>query len=308
MKKIMFACLSVFVSVSLLSMQASAAGRAYVLTSRTTSGDSSRWETDAVISATNREFTDPLNAYAVENGFEIVCYERVSSQQIDDAPVYYQFAAPDNKNHYIVTLSYNVNITFQEGNQSGVTTYMPTTTDDAPYVYSYSVTQKMSTYTTLTATFAVYEYRSSDEYNTQMMILDYNVPMDDGYVEAFPSASYYFYFPIYAPQIVEDMESAITIVEGVKQAIEQQTDEMQDYLEGESRDIDYNTDAANNAEATVDGMMDSAIDNVGTLFSQMDFDVAALNSVVKYFQYPFNMFSGAVTTVAVIYFVQRVLL
>lgn len=215
--------------LSLVTLDVSAAGRAYLLTNRTTSGDSSRWDIDAVLSATNRAFTDPLNEYAVENGFNLVCYERVTSQQIDDAPVYYQFTAPDNKNHYIVTLSYNVNITFQEGNQSGVTTYLPTTTDDVPYVYSYSVTQKMSTYTTLKATFAVYEYRSSEAYNTQMMILDYNVPMDDDYVVAFPSAAYSFYFPIYAPQIVEDMDTAISIIDGVAAAIDKQTDEILNY-------------------------------------------------------------------------------
>lgn len=303
MKKWIMAFVAVFVSVALLSFTASAASRSYVLTSRTTSGGSQQWDLDAVLSATNKAFTDPLNTYAQENGFELICYERVPTA-ISAAPVYYQFSAPDNKNHYIVTLAYNVNIKDSYSGNSSVSTYMPTTTDDSNYVYSYTVTQKWSSYVTLTATFAAWEYYSVEDYNTQMMILDYNLPFDAG----MPDGAYTFYFPIYAPQIVSDMDSAITIIDGVKAAIEQQTEDMQQYLEGDDRDIDYNTDAAQNAESTVDGMMDSAIDNVGTLFSQMDFDVAALSSIVPYFQFPFTMFSGAITTVAVIYFVQRVLL
>lgn len=210
--------------MSLVSLDVSAAGRAYVLTSRTTSGESQKWDLDAVLSDTNRAFTDPLNTYANDNGFQLICYERVSTF-LRRAPVYYQFSAPDNKNHYIVTLAYNVIIKDSFSNNSSASTYMPTTTNDSNYVYSYTVTKKWSSYVTLTATFAAWEYYSVEDYNTQMMILDYNVPCDIG----MPEGEYTFYFPIYAPKIVEDMDTATSIIDGVGAAIQNQTDELLNY-------------------------------------------------------------------------------
>lgn len=209
--------------LSLVSFDVSAAGRSYVLTSRTTSGGSQQWDLDAVLSATNRAFTDPLNTYAQDNGFQLICYERVPTL-IKEAPVYYQFTAPDGKNHYIVTLSYNVNIYSSYAGESGVSTYMPTTTDDSSYIYSYSVTMQWDSRITLTATFAAYEYYSAADYNTQMMILDYHLPQD-----VLSHEEYTFYFPIYAPQIVEDMDTAISIIDGVAAAIDKQTDELLNY-------------------------------------------------------------------------------
>ena len=87
------------------------------------------------------------------------------------------------------------------------------------------MTQQWSTFVTLTATFAAYEYYSAEDYNTQMMILDYNLPFDTG----MPEGAYTFYFPIYAPQIVEDMDTAISIIDGVAAAIDKQTDEILNY-------------------------------------------------------------------------------
>lgn len=224
MRKILTIFVLSGILLSLVSLDVSAAGRAYVLTSRTTSGGSQQWDLDAELSATNRMFTDPLNTYAKNNGFQLICYERVTTFE-RKAPVYYQFSAPDGKNHYIVTLAYNVNIKDSYSNNSAVSTYMPTTTDDSNYVYSYTVTQLWSKYVTLTATFAAWEYYSADEYNTQMMILDYNLPFDIG----MPAGAYTFYFPIYAPQIVEDMDTAISIIDGVAAEIDKQTDEILNY-------------------------------------------------------------------------------
>lgn len=224
MRKILTIFLLSGILLSLVSLDVSAAGRAYVLTSRTTSGGSQQWDLDAVLSATNRAYTDPLNTYAKDNGFQLICYERVDTG-VRKAPVYYQFSAPDGKNHYIVTLAYNVNIKDSFSNNSAVSAYMPTTTDDSNYVYSYTVTYKWSNLVTLTTTFAAWEYYSADEYNTQMMILDYNLPFDAG----MPDGEYTFYFPIYAPQIVEDMDTAISIIDGVAAAIDKQTDEILNY-------------------------------------------------------------------------------
>lgn len=224
MRKILTIFVLSGILLSLVSLDVSAAGRAYVLTSRTTSGGSQQWDLDAVLSATNRAFTDPLNTYAKDNGFQLICYERVTTG-VRKAPVYYQFSAPDGKNHYIVTLAYNVNIKDSFSNNSAVSAYMPTTTDDSNYVYSYTITQQWSNFVTLTATFAAWEYYSSDDYNTQMMILDYNLPFDAGMAEG----AYTFYFPIYAPQIVEDMDTATSIIDGVAAAIDKQTDELLNY-------------------------------------------------------------------------------
>lgn len=224
MRKILTIFVLSGILLSLVSLDVSAASRAYVLTSRTTSGESQQWDLDAVLSATNRAFTDPLNTYAKDNGFQLICYERVDTF-IRRAPVYYQFSAPDGKNHYIVTLAYNVNLKDSYSNESAVSTYMPTTTDNSNYVYSYTVTQQMSTFVTLRATFAAYEFYSAEDYNTQMMLLDYNLPYDIGMVEGV----YTFYFPIYAPQIVEDMSTAISIIDGVAAAIDKQTDEILKY-------------------------------------------------------------------------------
>lgn len=224
MRKILTIFVLSGILLSLVSLDVSAAGRAYVLTSRTTSGGSKQWDLDAVLSATNRAFTDPLNKYAKDNGFQLICYERVPTG-IRKAPVYYQFSAPDGKNHYIVTLAYNVNIKDSFSSNSAVSSYMPTTTDDSNYVYSYTVTQQWNNFVTLTATFAAWEYYSADDYNTQMMILDYNLPFDAGMAEG----AYTFYFPIYAPQIVKDVDTAISIIDGVAAAIDKQTDEILNY-------------------------------------------------------------------------------
>lgn len=224
MRKILTILLLSGILLSLVSLDVSAAGRAYVLTSRTTSGGSEQWDLDEVLSATNRVFTDPLNTYAKDYGFELICYERVRTG-VREAPVYYQFSAPDGKNHYIVTMAYNVNIKDFFSTNSAASTYMPTTTDDSNYVYSYTVKQEWNIFVTLTATFAAYEYYSAEDYNTQMMILDYNLPFD----ASMPEGAYTFYFPIYAPQIVEDMDTAISIIDGVAAAIDKQTDEILNY-------------------------------------------------------------------------------
>lgn len=224
MRKILTIFVLSGILLSLVSLDVSAAGRAYVFTSRTTSGGSQQWDLDAVLSATNRVFTDPLNTYAKDNGFQLICYECVPTG-VSRAPVYYQFSAPDSKNHYIVTLAYNVNIKDSYSGNSSASTYMPTTTDDSSYIYSYSVKQQWNSFVTLTATFAAYEYYSEQDYNTQMMVLDYSLP----FVAGMPDGAYIFYFPIYAPQIVEDMDTAISIIDGVAAAIDKQTDELLNY-------------------------------------------------------------------------------
>lgn len=297
-----------------------AAATSFVLSARTTDGDSQQWDLDAVMSATNRAFTDPLNTYAEENGFELICYERVNTSQTTDAPVYYHFNSPDSQNHYYITLAYNVHLTETDdgGSDSGVTTFMPTSTNESGYLYSYTVEQTMNSYVSLEATFAVWEYPSSGDYTSAIMILDYDVPMNPSLEAVVPGSDYSFYFPIYAPQIVSDYDEAVFIIENivtsiegqteeVTDAISQQTEDLKDYFDGEDNE-DYDVSAAQAAEDTVEGWFDTAIDNVGSIFSTWEVDLQAISTLVPYFTVPFSSFSGAITTVAVIYFVQRVLL
>ena len=58
MRKILTIFVLSGILLSFVSLDVSAAGRAYVFTSRTTSGGSKQWDLDAVLSATNRAFTD----------------------------------------------------------------------------------------------------------------------------------------------------------------------------------------------------------------------------------------------------------
>lgn len=297
-----------------------AAAKSFVLSARTTDGDSTQYPSDMSLTGTYQMLIGPLNTYAEENGFELVCYERVNTDQTTDAPVYYHFHSPDSQNHYYITMAYNVHLkgTDEGGSDSGVTTFKPTSTNESGYLYSYTASTYINAYINLEATFAVWEYPSSGDYTAEIMILDYDLPMNPDLEMTVPGSGYSFYFPIYAPQIVSDYDEALFIIENIVSSIEgqteditdalsQQTEDLKDYFDGEDNE-DYDVSAALAAEDTVEGWFDTAIDNVGSIFSTWEIDLQAISTLVPYFTVPFTSFSGAITTVAVIYFVQRVLL
>lgn len=296
---------------------------AFVLSARTTDGDSTQYPADMSLSGTYQMLIGPLNTYAEENGFELIGYEGVSSTQTTDAPVYYHFNAPDGKSHYYITLAYNVNLHIDARDDdfppaSSVATYKPTSTDDSGYLYSYTAQTLVNSFVNLEATFAVWEYPSDMDYNAAIMILDYGdygIPMDPVHGSM---GQYSFYFPIYAPQIVSDYDEAIFIIENIVTSIEgqteditdavsQQTEDLKDYFDGED-DPNYNLSEAEAAEEQVENWFNTADANMDSITANLQYDFEVIQNLLPYFNVPFTAFSGAILSVAVIYFVQRVLL
>lgn len=306
MKRIGLTVAVLALAASLLSVSASAAS--FGLRNRVRLSGDSTWYTGDLPSAGDRSQWDLFENYVVsEQGFEIVGHERCISAA--SGKVSYSFGSSDSRDHYVVCIGYNVSDTLS-GMGSGFSNYMPVPTDDSGYVYSYTKTFTPSGYSgyTMTMTVAVWQYPSEGAYNTVLYNLDWSVPGDEDFQDVI-GRPFYTYFPVVAPKIESDKDAAVLIAQQVADAIDKQTEEMKDYLEGESRDIDYNTGTAEDIGDKLGSYMDKGLSDLDTMWSNMDFvGMNVLTDVVKYFQVPFIMFSGAITTVAVIYFVQRVLL
>lgn len=276
-------------------VSSSAVSRVYVLSQRTTDGDSTFWEPDSTISAGDLLFSQDLNEYAEQNGFQLVGYERVRSDTSSVSPVYYSFTSPDfPKSHYLVTLSYNLHMKAADGyyDPQSVSTYKPTSVDQSSYVYSYTVQSTVNSTITLQLTAAVWQYPSDMDYNTQIMILDYNPAWDP----SMPSSVWYaFYFPIYAPKVAEDLDTAMAAADAIVSAIQNQTDEILNFdvsvaPSDEQQNIDSNIENMGDLEDNIYGSISQVTINDGGLIQDLLSDdytgaFGVFNSVVNNITY-----------------------
>lgn len=255
-------------------VSSSAVSRSYVLSHRSTDGDSTFYDSDIAISATDIRFFNDLNEYAKQNDFQLIGYEYVRSDISSVSPVYYSFTSPDfPKSHYLVTLSYNFHIKAVDGyyDPQSVTTYKPTSVDQSSYVYSYTVQGKVNSTINLQVTAAVWQYPSDMDYNTQIMILDYNPAWDPSMPS---SVAYGFYFPIYAPKVAEDLDTAMVAADAIVSAIQNQTDEILNFdvsvaPSDEQQNIDSNIENMGDLEDNIYGSISQVTINDGGLIQDL---------------------------------------
>ena len=276
-------------------VSSSAVSRSYVLSQRTTDGDSTFFDSDIAISAVDILFFDDLNEYAKLNGFQLIGYEYVRSDTSSVSPVYYSFTSPDfPKSHYLVTLSYNLHMKAADGyyDPLSVSTYKPTSVDQSLYVYSYTVQGKVNSTINLQVTAAVWQYPSDMDYNTQIMILDYNPAWDP----SMPcSVAYGFYFPIYAPKVAEDLDTAMAAADAIVSAIQNQTDEILNFdvsvaPSDDQQNIDSNLENMGGLEDDIYGSISQVTINDGGLIQDLLSDdytgaFGVFNAVVNNFTY-----------------------